>query len=125
MSLDYDLTDIEDRAVHFPGDAAGKMNDELHVLIFATMSVEMGHLGTDEDVREFWLRLDLWQKVVGPLFQRGNPDWVEGHENPGLSPWVGIFITAEHVQHAKGLRTNVANAPRSEFLAKIAKIHFA
>lgn len=118
MSLDYDLTGLKDRDVHFPADEHGLMADALHALIFTTMAVEIGEI-TEDNWQEFDERMRLWTTAIGPLFYTGNPHWVEGQENPGLKPFLPYVPTSDDVRNAIGLKTNVATEPRAHFMDKV------
>lgn len=113
MSLDYDLTEITDKKVKFPPDAAGMMNDDLHVLIWTTIQVGINHI-TENNYREFAARMNYAVKLNGPFYNRIDDD---GQPVP-------IVFDAPRVRDAIGLRTNVSPETRNQFVKRQQEIFF-
>lgn len=126
MSLDWDTTAITDPEVNFPPDEQGRMNDDLHVLIWLTIPTGM-HSITDKNVEEFWRRVDIWQNVIGSGFttvKTGDP----GDFPPGTSEADRTTVTPYKVRkrsalNAVGLRTNANPKTRAAFLKDLFAAH--
>jgi hypothetical protein len=133
MSLDYDMTRIKDREVHFPPDEQGRMNDILHVLIWNSMAIDIGEI-TEANVDEVWFRTDVWQRLIGTQFNKWVPaphpyslvlnedgsasvNMYDDDEPNG--EWVPFELTYDDIVHAVGLRTNVPNSTRYQFIRKV------
>lgn len=125
MSLDYNLTEIKDRATHFPPDSKGLMNDSLHVLIFATMTVGIGYIEDEAVATEFYHRYTAWTNLNGPLFNRANPAWIEGQKNPGVEPWIPFRLTEDECKHAVGLCTNASEFGRDAFNSRLMDVFWS
>lgn len=106
MSLDWNLTDVKDRDVNFPPDAMGKMNDFVHITIFATMTVGIYEI-TEKNADEFYDRLKFWYDAVGPLFTLLNQETNEPEP---------IMPTREQIHQLVGLHTNAATITKAQFL---------
>jgi hypothetical protein len=92
MSLDYNLTKIEDRNVHFPPNTQsveilGTLNQKVNGAIWATIAVQMGEI-TADNADEWFDRYVFWNKLMG----------FEPNE---------YTLTREDVHHLVGLKTNV------------------
>lgn len=144
MSLDFDTTKIKDRAVNFPPDENGKMNDTLHVLIWNAMAIDVGSI-TEANVDEVWWRTDMWQRLIGagftklstegdraellialdrlampedaPLFD----DWykVYSYVTDKMPTWEPFLLTREDIVKGIGLHTNVGFSTRNQFIKKV------
>lgn len=105
MSLNFDLSAIpeETRTIvadyDSPTEGVHKgdriMNPVTNTLIWTTMAIGIGILN-DDTIPEFAARVELYQKVHGPLMQRVTDDGIEPRP-----------ITREDVEAHKGLSTNV------------------
>lgn len=73
-------------------------------LIFATMAVEMGEI-TEANAGEFYARVSLWTKYVGPFFRdgKGEPILIAGSD------------VVEHI----GLSVNVITKTRHQWFARM------
>lgn len=126
MSLNFNTGNIADRTVHFPPDEDGKMNDDLHILIWLTMPIGINHF-TEKNIEEVWRRVDIWQKVIGSGFTKINigdpahfpPDTSEAERTTAI-PYV---VSKEAVFHAIGLYTNATAKTRSQFLKDLWEAH--
>jgi hypothetical protein len=96
MSLDYDLTRVENRHENFPRREDGGMNNVTETLIFATMTVGMGEI-TEETAPEFYARLSMYEHLFRPFLMKVDDD----------GTIVPRFITLDEVKGHIGLRTNV------------------
>lgn len=101
MSLDWKFENgapVE----QYPSGAAG-MNVVTQTVVFSTMFVGIGTLD-EANLPEFWARVDLYQRIVGPLVTQTRP------------------LTLEDLRAHLGLRTNVfPKEPRAKWLSRIAK----
>lgn len=95
MSLDYNLTAIKDRDVHFPPETdeavvrmMGTLNRKVNAAIWATIPVQIGDI-TEENADEWFDRYVFWNKLVG---------------HGDTESWT---LTREDVHHLIGLKTNV------------------
>jgi hypothetical protein len=92
MSLDFNLTQCSpDLRTQYPPTDNGEMNVITYVIIFSTMSTGIGTL-TDATAPEFWARLNIIQKLRGPLMYQGDQPY---------------YLTRDDVQAHLGLSTNV------------------
>lgn len=104
MSLDYDLTDIKDRSVHFPPndqhvEMLGTLNQKIQAMIFGTMATGIGDIKDETEADEFYTRYRLWSD----MFSSGEASF-----------------TREDVRKAVGLRTNVfPREPRDKWLGRM------
>jgi hypothetical protein len=108
MPFTTDTSLIKDRTEHFPPTEDGLMNDRLHSLTWFLLAVGQGQI-KEKNVDEVWVRVQLWQKAVGPMFSR-----FEVGKDP--EP---IVVTKDDVVNAIGLHTNVSNLSRTAFLKKL------
>lgn len=129
MSLDWDVTRLVDKEVHFPPDENGKMNDALHVLIWMTISVGIGEI-TESNRDTFWVRTNLWQTAIGSGFNRAvpepytlviNSDGSASTEvnDEGHARWEPFLLTKDDVYNAVGLKTNASRDPKTTFLNRL------
>jgi hypothetical protein len=84
MSLDYDLSCIENRAENFPADENGLMNDKMHSLIWGCISTGIGKI-TEQNADEWFKRYAMITRIYG-----------------GVN-----YLTLDDVKNAVGLSTNV------------------
>jgi len=91
MSLDYDLTKIQDHK-NVCWNPNGKINPITEIIIFMTVGVGIGDL-SEENATEFYKRVDIWQRLMSPLLRN----------NDGTS----YYITPEDISDHIGLKTNV------------------
>lgn len=111
MSLDWNLTAIKDREVHFPPETdeavvrmIGSMNRKVMQAIWATIPTQIGKI-TEENAEEFYFRYRLSNRLSG--FEDSDSD-----------------LTLEDVKHLVGLSTNVwPEMNREEWLARQWEIH--
>lgn len=103
MSLNYDLTKIEDH-VNVCYDLVDEGNDTFDMkavtqaIIFATIPIDMGEI-TEENYLEFWLRYKLWAaSYIGQPF--------------------GLGFTVEDIHDHIGLKVNVSTMTRHAWLTK-------
>jgi len=103
MSLDYDLTEIEDSA-SVCYDLVDEANDTFQMksvtqnIIFATIPVDIGHI-TEDNYLDFWLRYKLWAaSYVSEKFHLG--------------------FTLEDIHNHIGLKTNVSTMTKHTWLTK-------
>lgn len=108
MSLNYDLTKMKDREVHFPPEAGNQLNGVVQSLVWVSIPIGINEI-TEKNVNEFWLRTSIWQTMVGAQFTRSR------EANDGSIAADPILITKEDVRHAVGLRTNVSHKTRPQF----------
>src|SRR4030095_9065719 len=109
MSLNYDLTRVEDKdwiwipitevygpdSYHVKNDPEGKvMNPRMEALIFATMSTDIGRI-TEANYEEFYQRYLIWHRCV------------LGETNP--------YLKLEDVKKGIGLSTNAHTATMAAF----------
>jgi len=125
MSLDWNLTEIENREelcwtiaeVDSPARGITKgdkiLNPLTEGLIFATIVVGMGQLDK-EGLDEFFARVSLYEKVNGAFMQEVSKEG-EYRDRP---------FTLDDLKAHVGLRTNVTYEPRSEWLERILQRHF-
>lgn len=69
-------------------------------MIFSTLAVGFGEI-TEKNKKRYFNRLNLLQKVNGPWFDR--------------------FVTQQDVDRFVGLKTNVTNETKSQFLSRTFK----
>jgi len=93
MALTWDLTQVQDRSVNFPPDEDGLMNDTVHLTIWWTIPVGIGHI-TAANADLFYERVMAWCEVTG---------------DSDLAP------TREQVHQLIGLHTNAAPRTDAEF----------
>lgn len=119
MSLNFDLTEVQKRlgdrweeVTTYPDDI-GKEKQRWHPvtdsLIWKTMAVDLGIIKED-NIDEWVWRLQFLQALDGAEFSDG-----EGNE---------AYITRQDVEDHIGLRTNVINKTRKQFLEKLAHQSF-
>lgn len=126
MSLDYDLRNMENREERFPAEENGDLNAKVQSLIWLTIPVGMEEI-TNANIKDFWIRADLWQKTMGAQFSRavvGEP----AHFPPGTSDgdrtrWEPIYVTREDVENAVGLHTNASRKTKTQFLRDLYEAH--
>lgn len=92
MSLDYDLTKVQDRDVHFPPNTEsvailGTMNIKVNSAIWACIATQIGTITVD-NADEWYDRYHFWN------LYSGNED-------------TDLTLTREDVHHLVGLKTNV------------------
>jgi len=130
MSLDWDTTRIKDKEVHFPGEADGTMSNTLHVLIWNSLAIDIGEI-TEANIDEVWYRTDMWQRLIGAQFQTyvapepyrvvvnsdGSGNLEPTDESDGH--WEPILLTKQDIANAVGLRTNVSNSTRHQYIKKV------
>jgi hypothetical protein len=99
MALQWDVSKIDEK-IRLVGDGNNvRMSPTTNVMIWATMSVEMGRI-TEENVDEFAFRLDMWQAATSSLLHKRD-------------------LTREDVVNHIGLVTNVITLSRAQFEAKV------
>ena len=96
MSLNWDITRVKGD----PKEWTPEQNDSTTVIIWATMVIGMGEI-TEANAQDFWLRLDMYQKVTG-----------------GWTP----AVTPADVRRLIGLRTNVSKETDAAFRRRMAEI---
>lgn len=105
MSLDYNLTAIKDRSVHFPPNEEspnllGTLNLKVYSAIWACISTQIGTI-TEENADEWFFRYVLWNRLSGL--------------NDGE-----YTLTRQDVHHLVGLSTNVfPDLNRQEWSARL------
>lgn len=93
MSLDFNLTNIKDREVHFPPNTEhvemlGSMNRKIHAIVWATIVTRIGVITDEAEAVEFYRRYVVWHRLN---------TW----------PDAELPFTVDDVKHAVGLSTNV------------------
>lgn len=97
MSLNYDLSKVKDsKDLHIVAgtDDNGtyyKLSPATEAIVFATMVIGWGEI-TEANAPDFWVRLDMYQKVAGGLLANDKDT---------------IWLTPEDVTRHIGLSTNV------------------
>jgi hypothetical protein len=105
MSLDYDLTEIKDRSVHFPPNTEsvailGTLNIKVNAAIWACLTTQIGTI-TADNADDWYTRYVLWNRLQG----------FESNPYP---------LTREDIHHLVGLRTNVyPDLPIGEWLTRL------
>lgn len=100
----------EDDPMHGIEKGKSYMNPLTNVLIWATISVDLGSI-TQENAGEFFARLRFTEKQLGPFLIRAEVD--------GVRPeGVNAFITPEEVIAHIGLVCNVSNKTRAAWLKR-------
>jgi hypothetical protein len=108
MSLNYNLTAIKDRAVHFPANdqhvsVLGTLNLKVNAAIWMCIPVGIGEI-TAENHEEWFNRYRFFQQLGGHRL--------------GETP--AVDLTLEDVKHLIGLSTNVfPETPHDEWLTKM------
>lgn len=96
----YRLSESDIEKLAAGQDCIERLNPLTHVLIWATMSVDMGKI-TEDNWQEFWLRLHLAEKTAGPFVQDRGSD----------GKWHPRAIKPEEVKAHIGLSCNVCTEP--------------
>ena len=100
MSLDYDLTHVENLdEIQDPTN-----NIITEALIFLTMAIDIGEIDS-VTIDEAFQRIRIWERIMGPMVHDG-----QGEPRP---------MTFSMVQRRIGLRTNVAFQTRAKWSKKI------
>jgi hypothetical protein len=111
MSLNWNLEDIKDWE-SVCRDDDGKQSPVTHALIMVTMGLDLPGI-TEANVDEFAWRLDMYQRMFGPL--------LVGVEN---DEFVKIPVTTEDVRAHVGLATNVSPVSRAKWLKRMTDLHY-
>lgn len=90
------------------GNVIERLSLVTHVLITATMTVDIGDI-TEESYSEFWLRLNMMEKLSGPFINTHDTETGE---------WTPRPIAVEEVKAHIGLHTNVSNLSWREWMTK-------
>ena len=102
MALHWKLNKINDYYAVCYQD--GKLTPHTECLLYATMAVGLPEI-TEKNSREFFKRLRLWEKVVGPFrFDKKGKD---------------LYFSLEEVESHIGLSTNASKITKNAFLSKI------
>lgn len=114
MSLHWNLEQIEDHesVCFYEEDGELVMHPVTQTLIFMTVAVGMGSI-TAQNAPEFAARLDMLQKLDGPMMNRMSDDG-ERETFP--------LTTGDVIAHI-GLVTNVAIETRTKWLSRTVKRH--
>lgn len=127
MALTWDLSTIENRDevcwIEAPADdpnygvKKGDMviNPVTNALIWSTIAVDLPG-PTAENVGEFYARVRMWEKMVGPFLVRA-VDPETGKRPEGEK----AFITMDEVIAHIGLRCNVGPVTRAKWLKRVAR----
>ena len=75
-------------------------------LVFATVYIGMSEITLD-NAREFWRRIDAWQRGFGPM--------CEVPDNRTKSGWRKHMLTYQNIRDHIGLETNAATSTRAQF----------
>ena len=112
MSLNWNLTRVRDhKNLCFRTNDKGEteMNGLTHLLIFATMFVDIGKI-TEKTAHEFAVRLRMYENTYGPMLR--SPEGKEPR-----------YITEEEVRKHIGLETNVfPMKTRKQYLKKVGEL---
>lgn len=103
MSLNWDLSRIPnyEQVCWYTNDEGQKcLRQVTERLIWVTLDVGMGEFITDEDFKEFWLRL----RIVAGLFETS-----------------AASVTVNDLKVHRGLRTNMSKEPRTKWLKRMLK----
>lgn len=76
-------------------------------IIFFTMAVDLGEI-TEKNWEEFYNRVYVWQKIYGPMFRH--------------SDGKAVVVSPEDVVNHIGMKTNVINRTKIQFLKKIGQL---
>lgn len=117
MSLDFDFSKCqyvnkEDLWVEFDNGFGGvekNLNVVARSLTFLTIPIGMRSI-TESNYKEFWRRVDVWQKVYGTLFQVVT--------NDGIEPY---YVTADDVEKHIGMKTNANTLTKQRFQMSLGK----
>lgn len=110
MSLDWDLTKIENRQEvcwEKNDDGSDKLNPVTESLIWLTMAIDMGVI-TEENQSDFYCRVAMYEKLFGTMLSH----WKDGKK-------ISVPITPEDVHSHIGLRTNVSKGTDAAFRKRI------
>jgi hypothetical protein len=91
-----------------------KSDAEWHItnaLIWATMSTGLNEI-TEENLTEFYARLHVWEKIVGPLTWGTNEETGKPEER---------FIEVEDLRKRIGLHTNASRETRAEWRKRLSE----
>lgn len=109
MSLDYNLSKVAEdiKWVDNPDKPGEKMmSKETHSIIWLMLAVECGHEITEANAEEMFIRMEIWQKAIAPI-------WHNGDGTP-------VYVTFEDVKNHIGLSTNVSpKRSRTYFMKKM------
>lgn len=98
MALTWDATKVRDYASLTDSEAAVRT-----ALVFGTLGVGLREI-TDDNVGEFFARLDILQRLEGPFL---------------TGPDGGVAITREDVARFVGLRTNASSETRAQWARRL------
>lgn len=111
MSLDYNLTAIKDfKTACFTPETKGKveMNSTCHLLVFATMNLDLGTIKADN--------IDEWRWRIAFLNHLEMP---VGYTVDDKGKRVNYFPTREKLEPFIGLSTNVATKSRRTWVTRM------
>jgi hypothetical protein len=102
MALHFDLTGIENGDELYNADGTD-LDGVTKTIVFATMNVGLGSI-TDENAGEFYARLTILDKLMGPFITDDN---------------YKSLLTPEVVIRHIGLKTNVAKESRPAWTKRV------
>jgi hypothetical protein len=103
MSLNWDMKKVSDVESLHESSSEWAISE---TIIFATMIVDLGSI-TEKNIDEWEWRLAFYQAIYGPLMRKdGKPH----------------FLVRENVERRMGLKVNVVDRKRNEWLKKIANL---
>lgn len=110
MSLNFDISKIENYDENFPATESGEWNWTTYAVVHRMMHTGLGWELTEKNAAEFYARCILCDKLSGPLL-------VDGDGNP--KP-----LTPDDIRRHIGLHVNVAPEARSKFIKRWIDIEF-
>lgn len=113
MTFDTDWTNVQNRETNFPAEPDGSVNAVLNSILWSSLATGV-NLITESNWEEAWVRIDLWQTLIGPWFTRMMPD-----EGP-----IAIVVEKENVKDAIGARTNASHKSRTQFMTGLLRARY-
>jgi len=111
MAIIFDVSKCKDFQTHFPDQ--GPENDRQWNGLFYALTIIMMLIGPPEEknMDEFWTRVNIYQRTLGPLASRGGDNGPED-----------VYVTEEQAKSLVGLRINISPVSNAAFNKKIMEI---
>ena len=109
LNFDFSECDINHEAlwVEYDDNCGGKYQDTAPIpksVVFMAMAIGIPSI-TEKNVKEFWRRTNVYQRVYGTMMKQVNPE----------GGWMDLPLTEDDIIHYIGLRTNAATISKQKF----------
>ena len=106
MALSWDITEVKDyKTVTTHPTDSNKWHPVTESLVWASLAVGINHI-TEKNVHDFYVRVNMYEKLFGAYLwnvEKGS------HQ----------LFTLEDIQSHIGMRTNISNKTKSQFLQSL------